>query len=184
LKNKVAHELHHIGLESAQSEYSQKIAALSERPHAVAEWLGAFGEGFAMLAVAGGPDMDPLAGSSSEDQARWKHDLENFPSDLRSVNDFFLDVLKGKYANRDAIDEKAGDFFGTQGPWYTVGYRMAVMVEKRYGRPALIETMQDPRRLLFLYNQVASELNNAGKEHLPMWSEEVFKQINAPSQLK
>jgi hypothetical protein len=115
-ENKVAHELHHIGLESAQAEYAKKIAALSERPHAVAEWLGAFGEGFAMLAAAGSPDIDPQATSSPEDQARWKHDLENFASDLQSVNDFFVDVLKGKYANRDAIDEKAGDFFGTQGP--------------------------------------------------------------------
>jgi hypothetical protein len=108
--------------------------------------------------------------------------VENFPSDLKSVDDFFLDVLKGKYANRDAIDEKASDFFGTQGPRYTVGYKMAVTVEKRYGRATLIETMQDPRRLLVLYNQAASELNKAGKAHLPLWSEEVLKQINAPSQ--
>jgi hypothetical protein len=60
---------------------------------------------------------------------------------------------------------------------------MAVIVEKRYGRATLIETMEDPRRLLVLYNQAASEQNKAGKAPLPLWSEEVLKQINAPLQL-
>lgn len=35
-------------------------------------------------------------------------------------------------------------FFGVQGAWYTVGYRMAVIVERREGRPALVECMSDP----------------------------------------
>jgi hypothetical protein len=61
--NKVAHELHHIGLDSAHPSMPRKLP-LSERRHAVAEWLGAFGEGFAMLAAAGGPDLDPQAASS------------------------------------------------------------------------------------------------------------------------
>jgi endonuclease YncB( thermonuclease family) len=58
---------------------------------------------------------------------------------------------------------------------------MAVMVEKRFGRPALIETMLDPRRLLVLYNQVAAEQNAAGKEHLPLWSDDLLKQVRATS---
>jgi len=178
-ENTVAHELHHIGFASVESGYDKKIAALPARARAAAEEMGAFGEGFAMLAAAGGPDVDPHAASSAKEHARWDHDMANFNADLQSVNAFFLDVLNGKFPNQDAIDEKATSFFGVQGPWYTVGYKMAVMVEKRFGRPALIETMVDPRKLLLLYNRVAAEQNAAGKEQLSLWSDELLKQVNA-----
>ena len=180
-ENTVAHELHHIGLASVESGYDRKIAVLPERARAAAGWMGAFGEGFAMLAAAGGPDVDPHAASSTVEHARWDHDMANFSTDLQSVNGFFLDTLNGKFSSRDAIDEKASTFFGSQGPWYTVGYKMAVMVEKRFGRPALIETMLDPRRLLVLYNQAGAEQNAAGKEHVPLWSDELLKQVGATS---
>jgi hypothetical protein len=180
-ENTVAHELHHIGLASVESGYDRKIAILTERARAAAEWMGAFGEGFAMLAAAGGPDVDPHAASSAAEHARWDHDMANFSADLQSVNGFFMDILNGKFSSRDAIDEKASTFFGAQGPWYTVGYKMAVMVEKRFGRPALIETMLDPRRLLVLYNQAAAEQNAAANEHLPLWSAELLKQVQATS---
>jgi len=179
-ENNVAHELHHIGLASVESGYDQKIA-LPERARAAAEWMGAFGEGFAMLAAAGGPDVDPHAASSPAEHARWDRDMANFNADLQSVNDFFLDILNGKFPDRDAIDAKAGSFFGLQGPWYTVGYKMAVVVEERFGRPALIQTMLDPRRLLVLYNQAATEQNAQGREHLPLWSDELLKQVQATS---
>ena len=80
-----------------------------------------------------------------------------------------------------AIDLKRSSFFGAQGPWYTIGYKMAVTVEKRFGRPALIETMLDPRCLLVLYNHAASEQNAAGKEQLPLWSDSVLAGVSAPS---
>jgi hypothetical protein len=178
-ENTVAHELHHIGLASALADYEKRIQSLPELPRAVAEAMSAFGEGLAMLAAAGGPDVDPHAASSPEEHARWNHDMANFDSDLQAVNAFFLDVLHGKFANQDAIEEKASSFYGAQGPWYTVGYKMAVMVEKRFGRQALIETMLDPRRLLVLYNQAAEEQNRAGKTQLPKWSEEVLEKVQA-----
>ncbi len=177
--NTVTHELHHIGLASAQAKYEEEIKALPERAGIAAEWMGAFGEGQAMLAAAGGPDVDPHAASTPAEHARWTRDMGNFNNDLQAVNAFFLDTLNGRFANRDAITEKGSSFFGTQGPWYTVGYKMAVMVEKRYGRAALIQTMLDPRRLLVLYNQAATEQTGAGKQQLPLWSEEVLKQVQA-----
>jgi CubicO group peptidase (beta-lactamase class C family) len=178
-ENTVAHELHHIGLTSVGSGYDRTIATLPERIRAVADWVGAFGEGFAMLAAAGGPEVDPQAASSEADRARWNRDMAHVGADLETVNAFFLDVLNGTFASRDAIDEKATSFFGIQGPWYTVGYKMAVMAERRFGRAALIETMLDPRRLLVLYNQAATEQNRAGGPRLPLWSDELLEQLNA-----
>ncbi len=178
-ENTVAHELHHIGLSSLGDAYDTKIAALPESARAAAEWMGAFGEGLAMLAAAGGPDADPHAASTPAERARWERDLASFGADLPAVDAFFRDTLAGKLADRDAIDAKASSFFGTQGPWYTVGYRMAVIVEKRFGRQALIATMTDPRCLPVLYNRAAAGRNAAGGERLPLWSEAVLAGVGA-----
>ena len=180
-ENTVAHELHHIGIGSVGPVYDSKIADLPFPAHAAAEWMAAFAEGQAMLAAAGGPDADPHAASNAKQRARWEHDLANFDSDLRTMDNFFSDVLAGKFPTKEAVEEKAGSFFGdAQGPWYTVGYRMSVMVEKRFGRPALISTMLDPRCLLVLYNRAASEENSRGS-HLPLWSESVLSGVHASS---
>ncbi len=180
-ENNVTHELHHIGLGGVGPIYDKKISALPEPAHTAADWMGAFGEGFAMLAAAGGPDVDPHAASSPKEHARWEHDMGQFNDDLPTVNQFFLDILNAKFASSDAIGEKAGSFFGVQGPWYTVGYKMSVMVEKRFGRQALIGTMLDPRCLLVLYNRAAAEQNAAGKPPLPLWSEDVLSAVHAGS---
>jgi hypothetical protein len=179
-ENTVTHELHHIGLGSVGPIYDKKIAAVPEPVHTAADQMGSFGEGFAMLAAAGGPDVDPHAASSPKQHARWEHDMGQFNDDLRTVNQFFLDIADAKFASKDAMEEKAGSFFGNQqGAWYTVGYKMSVMVEKRFGRPALIATMLDPRCLLVLYNRAATEQNAAGKPPLPLWSEDVLSAVQA-----
>ena len=109
-ENTVTHELHHIGLGSVGPIYDKKIAALREPALTAANWIGAFGEGFAMLGAAGGPDIDPHAASSPKEHARWEHDMGQFNGDLQAVNQFFLDVLNAKFASSDAIEEK-GKFF-------------------------------------------------------------------------
>ena len=178
-ENTVAHELHHIGLGSVGPIYDGKIAALPEPTHSAAEWMGSFGEGMAMLAAAGGTDVDPHAASSPQDQARWQHDMDGFNDNLVAVNGFFVDLLNGMFSSPDAIEEKGGSFFGQQGPWYTVGYKMSVMVETRFGRKALISTMLDPRCLLVLYNRAAADQNAAGKPALPLWSEDILSAVHA-----
>ncbi len=177
-ENTVAHELHHIGFSSVGplAEERQKDLPTNVKP--AVDWMGAFGEGFAMLAAAGGPDVDPQATSSSQDQARWKHDMANFNQDLASLQEFFLDVINGTLASKDKIDEKGYTFFGEQGPWYTVGYKMAVIVEKRYGRKVLIDCMLDPRELLARYNVAADEINHRDlRQHLALWSPELTRAI-------
>ncbi|HUK29471.1 MAG TPA: DUF5700 domain-containing putative Zn-dependent protease [Candidatus Acidoferrum sp.] len=181
-ENTVDHELHHIGLGSLGPVYDKKIAALPARAKSAADEMGAFGEGFAMLAAAGGPDIDPHAASTAKEHALWDSELAGFNTDLPAINSFFLDILSGKLADDDAIGAKGSTFYGNhQGPWYTVGYKMAVIVEKRYGRAALIQTMTDYRCLLVLYNRAAAELNAAGKDQLPLWSESVLSGVGAGS---
>jgi hypothetical protein len=176
-ENTVAHELHHIGYSSIAplAEARQKDVPPNAKP--AVEWMGAFGEGFAMLAAAGGPDVDPHAASSAKEHARWDHDLANFNPDLATLQQFFLDIISGKLSEQDAR-AKASTFFGdAQGPWYTVGYKMSVIVEKRFGRKVLIDCMLDPRELLARYNQAAEELNKGGGTPLALWSPELMEKI-------
>jgi len=64
------------------------------------------------------------------------------------------DTLAGKLDEKQQ-NEKGMSFFGTQGPWYTVGWTMAVPVERVKGRPVLIDCMTVMRRLLRYYNNAA-----------------------------
>ena len=173
--NTVRHELHHIGLSSVDSP--ALVQDLPPRAKASAEWMGAFGEGMAMLAAAGSPTVHPHADSSPEDRARWDRDMAHFSGDLRTVERFFLDVIDGRLEGEDAVNGKAFTFFGVQGPWYTVGWKMATVVEKAYGRPALIDCMLDPRRLLATYNSAVKERRSG--DRLPSWSPRLLCAVRA-----
>lgn len=176
--NTVAHELHHIGFSSVKPG-TNGLENLPPGARKAVEWMGAFGEGFAMLAAAGSPDVHPHAVSPQKERARWDHDMESFDKDLKTLEKFFLDVIDGRLKTEDEISKRAYSFFGIQGPWYTVGYKMAVVVEKHDGRAKLIECMSDPRKLLATYNRAAAELNAKEKPPLALWSEELLSRIGA-----
>jgi putative zinc-dependent peptidase DUF5700 len=177
-ENTVAHGLHHIGYSSISelAESKQKDVSPDARP--AVEWMGAFGEGFAMLAAAERPDSDPHAASSAKERERWNHDLANFNNDVAAVQQFLLDIIDHKLVSQDKVAERASAFYGdAQGAWYTVGYKMAATVEKRFGRKVLIDCMLDPRQLLARYNQAAKELNRASSEKLALWPPTLLQKI-------
>ncbi len=174
----VAHEMHHIGYGTAcpSKQTSGEIALLPKNAQTVLTWLGAFGEGFAMLAAAGGAHVHPHAVSDGEERARWDKDIRNFNDDLKRVERFFLDVLENRVTGDD-VEKTARSFYGVQGPWYTVGWKMAVTIEKTYGRRKLIECMCDGRKLLRTYNKAAAKHNRKSREPLILWSASVINGI-------
>lgn len=179
LENTVAHELHHIGLASAclRAYETEQFKGKPPEVRAVLEWIGSFGEGVAMLAAAGGPDFHPHAVSPAPDRERWDKDMANFDADLRKVEKFFLDVLDGRLKGEDAIREVAFSFFGIQGPWYTVGWKMAVLIEKTFGRARLIGCLCDPAGFLAAYNDAAAEHNARTGESLALWSPQLLGRL-------
>lgn len=174
LENTVAHELHHIGYSTACRSSEDSIAdpAVTE----ARRWIGAFGEGVAMLAAAGGPQVHPHAVSPAEDRERWDRDLANSATDLRRVETFFLDVLDRRLSDPDSIAQTAMTFFGVQGPWYTLGWLMASTVERADGRPALVALLCDPVRLLRRYNALARS-RRGGEAPLPRWSDALLARL-------
>jgi len=162
-ENTMAHELHHIG--QAQSCVAS-VESLSQPLQDLRTWLSAFGEGEAMLAAAGGPNVHPHAVSNAEERARWNRDMEHWKSDLRVVEKFLLRVKRGELKG-DAQRAAGMEFFGVQGPWYTVGWQMSVAIEKAFGRKALIDASCDRRTLIPTYNRAARKLG------LPQFSHEL-----------
>lgn len=77
----------------------------------------------------------------------------------------------------EAIRERALAFFGEQGPRYTVGYRMALVIERRYGRETLVDCMTNPRLLLTTYNAAATELDRSGTSSPRLWSVQLIERL-------
>jgi len=172
VENILVHELHHIGYGSAFPEASAQ-AAIQTMPEGTRQaygWISAFGEGFAMLAAAGGPEVHPHRFSPTEDRARWDRDVAHFDQDLRKVEAFLLAVAQG-HLQAEAAQTQGMAFFGIQGPWYTVGWRMAVTIERAYGRPMLLNCMRDPRLLLPTFNRAIQTQNKS----LSIWSPELIQ---------
>ena len=143
---------------------------------AVRTWTGAFGEGFAMLAAAGGPDVHPHRDSTPEDRARWDRDVTRFDEDLARVQDFLRRVVSGELDEAGA--QRAGmEFFGVQGPWYTVGWTMAVAVERCFGRADLVRAMRRPWTVLARFNEAVERCPPAGPAPAT-WSRDLLAQLD------
>ncbi|MEA2600026.1 MAG: hypothetical protein QOF89_1018 [Acidobacteriota bacterium] len=73
-----------------------------------------------------------------------------------------------------------------QGAFYTVGWKMAAMVERARWRDALLQTICDPRSLLAAYNEVAAAHPRGDGEGLALWSADFLaalgREAPAPSQ--
>jgi hypothetical protein len=172
LENTVAHELHHVGLHGVLNRRGPWKEG-PESPRSLARtYVGAFGEGFAMLAAAGGPEVHPHAASPAAERARWDKDMAHFAKDLREVDGFLQAVAAGRLGAEAAQKQAMATFWGdAQGAWYTVGYRMAVLIETTFGRPRLLACMEDLSLLLPTYNEAARLQNQKGGDPLPLWSE-------------
>lgn len=179
--NTLAHELHHIGYGTAcpTKEVAADTAKQPAPVQMLRKWVSAFGEGYAMLAAAGGPDVHPRATASQEKHERWDLDMGHAYQNRLELDDFFMKVLKGELSGEKA-DEKGFSFLGYQGPWYTVGYKMAVTVENAFGRQRLINAMCDGS-VLAAYNEVMDLPVQPGPfsqpRGKPSWSPEIIKAL-------
>jgi len=173
----VAHEAHHVGLGGYRNPLEQEM--LAQQPQEVQDvvrWVGAFGEGFAMLAAAGSTEVHPHAVSKPRDRERWDQDIALFAQHQKELDAFFMDVLEGRLQG-DAQKQRAFEFYGPeQGPWYTVGYQMAVLVERQLGRERLLQCMTKPRLLLAAYHEAAQRQGG----NWPRWNPALIERLGFP----
>lgn len=177
--NTLTHELHHIGTNSACAEPTG-YERLDPDVRNALDWLSGFGEGLAMLAAAGGPNVDPQATSDPDQRATWAHNLAQFDGDIARLEAFFLDVTAGKLSDEERR-RQGFTFINTeeapQGAFYTVGWQMAAMVEKGLGREIVIKSVCDPRELLVSYNQIAPASGSETGRAPALWSETLLARL-------
>lgn len=167
--NTAAHELHHVGLGAACRD--EPPPGVPEGIRQVMRWAGAFGEGFAMLAAAGGPGVHPHAVSSPEERAEWDASIARFDADLAELDRFFTDVLEGRAGGEDSVTARARTYYGTaQGPWYTVGWRMAATVVEEYGRDEFLAVICSPGAFLRLYDAAAARRESRSGQRMARWN--------------
>jgi hypothetical protein len=176
LENTIAHELHHIGLNSACRERSLPHVTPAQRM--LLRFLGAFGEGQAMLAAAGSPSVHPHAADDDTVRARWDRDVGHASADVNDLSRFFAAVLDGRVTSADSVQQQAFTYFGVQGPWYTVGWVMASTIERELGRDTLVQSLCEPTQFIALYNGAARVANARGAT-LPIWSTNLVARLAA-----
>jgi hypothetical protein len=176
--NTLAHELHHIGVASACREAARIDTSRVTPPVAtLLEFLSAFGEGRAMLAAAGGPDVHPHAADPDSIRKRWDRDVLRAPADIAELSSFAEAVLDGRITTVDSVTNRGMSYFGVQGPWYTVGWLMSSTVERVQGRPALIASTCNPVDLLSTYNDAVARLG--ARRRLPSWPADLVRRLRA-----
>ncbi|HYI09523.1 MAG TPA: DUF5700 domain-containing putative Zn-dependent protease [Thermoanaerobaculia bacterium] len=154
----IAHEMHHVGY---------RRACRGNDEDDLLRWLGAFGEGFAVLAAAGGPDADPQQHSPAGVQAEWKRQMADLEKNFHEVETFLADVAAG--LPEEEQHRRGFAFYGVQGPWYSVGWKMAVVIEKTLGRETLVAVMCDRSKLFAAYNRASDAWFESTGERLPKW---------------
>jgi hypothetical protein len=171
-QNEYAHELHHIGYGVACRDDTTR-APRDARTSALLGWMGSLGEGWAMLAAAGDPQINPHASSAAATRATWDADYANVGADLSRLQDFFMGILNG--TSSDSATTATGmSFFGpVQGPWYTVGYLMASTIERTDGHAALLAVLCDHAAMALRYQAIAESRS------LPRWSDAFVERLRA-----
>lgn len=171
----VTHELHHIGYASCcpSSSFTAWSKNLNLGQQEAWKWVGAFGEGYAVLAAATDRN-NPVGPSSPAVREAWADGMKNLPRDFASLEEFFQRTCEAKLTPKQA-QEEASKFYGLQGPWYTVGYVLATTIEDQMGRKVLIDCYTNPRKLFATYNKAAKQANKG----LPVWSPKTLHDLGA-----
>src|SRR5690606_37926125 len=125
----------------------------------------------------------PHADSPAAERAEWDANAARFAEQLAEQNRFFLDVLDGRAGDSAAIEARMRGYFGVQGPWYTVGWRMAQAIERNPGRAAAIDAFCRSDTLLAVYNDASARQDDDGGVSLPRWDAGLAAALAVPARL-
>ena len=84
--------------------------------------MGAFGEGVAVLAAAGSPDIAPLAAYPRRDQIDWDLNMERVGARLQKLNQFVIDAIHGALRNDAVAHEGLFSVTGDRGTRSDTGW--------------------------------------------------------------
>lgn len=155
-----AHEMHHSGFDDAVRKHMGAAADLDEL-----NLVGVLtAEGSATCLVNRTRErLDELRSSHDpgdrELAADWDRHLANLDALYALAQEDVRKNLAGELSTDDLVRHWLA---GAQGPAYVVGADMIATIERELGLPAVLEVIQDYRRLLSRYDRAAIRANEAG----------------------
>lgn len=177
--NTVAHELHHVGFAGACPDPERDVAG---GVRTALDWATGFGEGVAVLAAAGSPDVHPHAASPPEERAIWDRDVGHVDRDMQRIQDFLLDLAEERLTDEPEVLRRGFELVVSegvpQGPFYTVGWQVAATIEAGLGRDTLVASLCDPAAFLSAYNRAAARANSHGDAAVPLWSDSLIRALS------
>ncbi len=177
LENVFIHELHHIGLDSVYDP--KKYESLDKNTKKLIEWTNAFGEGFAMLAAVGGPQYHPVPFDETAKEV-WDANIKNFEVDFNKIQRFLFHIIDGHFEDEKTLMNKGMELMmnnGGRGSWYTVGWKISVIIEEILGRKALINCMEDLRKFYKNFNKAVVFYNQKYGSQWPSWDEKIVSRF-------
>jgi hypothetical protein len=112
----------------------------------------------------------------------WHRRLDSLDVDMAEVDAFLLEVLN-EQVPEDDLGRRLMRFSSRgpavpQGPFYSVGWHMAVTIERELGRATLLDGMCHGERLLLDYDRAARAIRARDPAaRLPLWSEELIQRL-------
>ena len=150
-----AHETHHLGYGQI---LDHKRASLTLTPAEAQAWdflVAVLMEGSATLLINGHEKLDEL-----QKQPDVKRYLAKVPELLPAMQKVLSGALKGPMPEEDYA-QASSPFFDMG--YHTTGAVLLAAIEKKRGLSGVMDMMADPRRLLTIYNECASESTVAFK---------------------
>ena len=178
----LAHEFHHVGLVGCSNP--KDYESLSKPVQNTLKWMGTFGEGQAMLASAGGPEMHPARRTPASEWMTWERDVANFNRDVKRIEAFFWSVAKDELSDEEQRSQwfsfvNAGDV--PQGAFYTVGWKMAATIERFRSRGYLVDILCDPRSFMEAYNEIVADYSLEDGDGLAQWDPALLRFLKEPT---
>lgn len=146
-----AHETHHVGYGEILNRRKQQLHLVAGEEQAWSFLTALVMEGSATLLINAHGSWTEL-----EKQDHIKADLSRLPQLLPAAQRLLQGTLSGKM-NDQEYQAAISDFFGEG--YHATGARLLYVIEQVQGKRGILRMMDDPRKLLTVYNQCAAEKN-------------------------
>ena len=146
-----AHETHHVGYGEILDEKRQQLHLVGGEDQAWRFLKALMMEGSATLLINAHGSWTEL-----EKQNHIQADLPRLPQLLKETQSLLQQTLKGEMSDLD-YQAAISDFFGEG--YHATGARLLYVIEEVQGKPGVMSVMEDPRKLLAVYNECAAKKN-------------------------
>lgn len=146
-----AHETHHVGYGEILDQKKQQLHLVGGEEQAWRFLKALMMEGSATLLINAHGSWTEL-----EKQNHIQADLPRLPQLLQETQSLLRQTLTGEMSDLE-YQRVVSDFFGEG--YHATGARLLYVIEEVQGKPGVTQVMEDPRKLLTVYNECAAKKN-------------------------